>query len=100
MVSFNGLSYDPEVIFIYPPRPDQLCDCGCGHRDIGKEIYERLGYKEAEIFVIEEIYYKKVCRNCGDFVQHPVPERPFDESSFDTSIFVAVLIKNTQIFFR
>lgn len=78
---------------IYPPRPDQLCDCDCGHRDIGKEVRQRLAYKEAEIFVIEDIYLKKVCRNCGDFVQHPVPERPFDGTSFDTSIFVAVLIK-------
>ncbi|MDX8347399.1 IS66 family transposase zinc-finger binding domain-containing protein [Cognatiyoonia sp. IB215446] len=77
----------------YEPRPDQLCGCGCGHRDIGEEIRERLAYKEAEIFVIKEIYYKKICRNCGDFVQHPVPERPFDGSGFDTSIFVSVLIK-------
>ena len=77
----------------YKPHPDQLCGCGCGYRHIGQEIRERLGYKEAEIFVIEEIYHKKVCRNCGQFAQHPVPERPFDGSGFDTSIFVAVLSK-------
>ncbi|WP_415921984.1 IS66 family transposase [Tateyamaria sp. SN6-1] len=77
----------------FQPRPDQLCDCCCGHRDIGEEIRERLAYREAELFVIEEIYCKKVCRNCGQFAQHPVPERPFDGSGFDTSLFVAVLIK-------
>lgn len=77
----------------FQPTPDHLCNCGCGHRDIGEEIHERLAYREAEIFVVKEIYYKKVCRNCGQFAQHPVPERPFDGSGFDTSLFVAVLIK-------
>ncbi len=75
------------------PTPDQLCACGCGYRLVSTEVRERLAFKEAEIYVIKEIYSKNACRNCGHFVQRPVPERPFDGSGFDTSMFVAVLIK-------
>ncbi|MEP4194449.1 MAG: IS66 family transposase, partial [Aliishimia sp.] len=75
------------------PTSDQLCACGCGYRLVGTEVRERLAYKEAEIYVIKEIYSKNACKNCGHFAQRPVPEHPFDGSGFDTSMFIAVLIK-------
>lgn len=74
------------------PLPDQFCACGCGTVRIGEEVLEKLAYKPAEIYVIEERYPKYTCRYCDRFVQAKVPQRALDHTRFDDSLAVGILV--------
>jgi len=77
---------------VIEPAPEQFCSCGCGTYQMGEQIIQKLAYKPAETYVIEERYPKHVCRNCNGFVQARVPERVFDYTGFDDSLTIAILV--------
>lgn len=74
------------------PEPGQFCSCGCHQFRMGEQVIEKLAYKPAEVYVIEERYPKYTCRNCDRFVQAKVPERAFDYSRFDDSMTTGILV--------
>jgi len=80
-----------KTVFI-DPNPSDFCDCGCGRRVLPSKRFERLEIIPAQVVVIEEIYNKSVCRNCGHFAYPKHPDRLFEQSRYGTSITVASLM--------
>lgn len=74
------------------PDPSQFCSCKNCRVQMGEQVIERLGYKPAEIYVIEERYPQYTCRDCNRLVQARTPDRVSDYSRFDTSLIVGILI--------
>ncbi|WP_406736814.1 IS66 family transposase zinc-finger binding domain-containing protein [Thioclava sp. GXIMD4215] len=63
-----------ETIVIEPKDGPQ-CGCNWGASLAGEQRVERLAYKPAEVYVIEEVYPKYCCRKCSTFFQAKAPER-------------------------
>ncbi|MEP3846068.1 MAG: IS66 family transposase [Paracoccaceae bacterium] len=82
----------PRRRSVIDPDPAKLCDCGCERRSLPHEIVERLEFVPAEVVVIQEIYNKSVCRNCGHFAYANRPNRLFEQSRYGTSMTVAALM--------
>ena len=82
----------PRQSIVINPDPADLCGCGCERRDLPLETVERLEFIPAKIVVIQEIYNKSVCRNCGHFAYPKRPDRLFEQSRYCTSMTVAGLM--------
>lgn len=80
-----------EVIVI-EPELGQFCSCGCGAALVGEQVVEKLAYRPAEVYVVEERYPKYCCRKCNQFVQAKAPDRVFDYSRFDDTMSLAAVI--------
>ncbi len=79
-------------IVVHEPKVEQFCACGCATARMSEQVIEKLAYKPAEVYVVEERYPKYACRKCGHFVQAKVPERVFDYSRYDDSMSLAAVI--------
>ncbi|MEP1611957.1 MAG: IS66 family transposase [Roseobacter sp.] len=82
----------PRSFITINPNPDDLCDCGCGRRNLPPEKVERLEFIPAKVEVIQEIYNKSVCRNCGHFAYAKRPDRLFEQSRYGSSLTVAAIM--------
>ncbi|WP_330646841.1 IS66 family transposase (plasmid) [Thioclava litoralis] len=80
-----------ETIVI-EPKDGPPCMCERGASLAGEQRVERLAYKPAEVYVIEEVYPKYCCRKCSTFFQAKAPERVFDYSRFDDTMSLAAVI--------
>ena len=82
----------PRRFVTINPAPSDLCDCGFGCRNLPPETVERLEFIPARVEVVQEIYNKSVCRNCGHFAYPKRPDRLFEQSRYGTSMTVAALM--------
>lgn len=82
----------PRRFVTINPDPADLCDCGCGRRNLPSEQVERLEFIPARVEVVQEIYNKSVCQNCGHFAYAKRPYRLFEQSRYGTSLTVAAIM--------
>lgn len=80
-----------EVI-VLEPELGQFCSCGCRPALVEEQVVEKLAYRPAEVYVVEERFPKYCCRKCNRFVQAKVPDRVFDYSRFDDTMSLAAVI--------
>ncbi len=80
-----------EVIDL-EPELGQFCSCGCRPALVGEKFVEKLAYRPAEVYVIEERFPKYCCRKCNRFVQAKAPERVFDYSRYDDTMSLMAVI--------
>lgn len=76
----------------FEPLKEQYCACGCGTVRLSEQLIERIAYKPAQIYVIEERYPKDTCRKCGAFFQAKFPKRVIDYSKFDSSFIIGAIV--------
>jgi transposase len=71
----------------------KICPCGDTLRSFGKpEVIKRLCVRKAVCYVRQEIYLKYKCKCCGQFCQEKTPRRLLENSRYDSSFWVDIVV--------